>query len=140
MLTDTWFAEIESTVFTTVQYHLKVKNGAPYPKLNCTTKSQTDQLSVFPTLYLHELPALEIGQDLVNRTVNAVRCTIEAQVFSNKSENEVRLILAQVTLVMKSLGFNVTAFPDPTTTKQVSSGVARFSRVIGNGDSIVTGE
>lgn len=136
MITNIWFSEIESTVFTTVQYELRTKMDAPFPNLTCTTASQNEQLSVFPTLYLHELPAAEIGQDLSNKGVNAIRCTIEIQVFSNKSEKEVRQILSAAILVMKDLMFNITAFPDPSTIGDISSGVARFSRVIGNGDDI----
>lgn len=139
-ISDTWFAELESTIFTTVQYELKIKDGAPFPKLKCTTVSQSDKPSEFPTLYLHELPEAELGQDLENRTVNAVRCTIETQVFSNKSETEVRKILSAVILVMKGLRFNVTMFPDPDTRNGIAVGIARFSRVIGSGDGIVTGK
>ena len=138
-VSETWFAEIESTVFTDVQYDLKTKPNAPFPNLNCTTVNVDDTLSKFPTMYLHELPSVEVGMDLTNRTVNAIRCTIEIQVFSNKSEQEVRKILAHATLVMKGLRFNVAAFPDPLTGNKIASGVARYTRIIGNGDKIVTG-
>ena len=139
-VSETWYAELESTIFTTVQYELKTKNKAPYPNLNCTTISQTTSPAKFPTLYLHELPAVEIGNDLVNQSVNAVRYYIEIQVFSNQSENEVRKILAAATLVMKKLMFSVTAFPDPSTAGDVKSGVARYSRVIANGDDLALGK
>lgn len=133
---ETWFSQIESSIFTDVQYALKTKQGAPFPELNCTTISQDMNLSVFPTLYLHELPALEVGQDLVNVTVNAVRCTIEIQVFSNKSEQEVRKILTAAIVEMKKHRFNVSSFPDPSTSGGVRTGFARFTRIYGNGDEI----
>lgn len=134
MVSPTWFAELESQIFTTLQYELKTKTDAPFPTLNCTTVSQLEAPSKFPTMYVHELPAAETGQDLTNETVNALYATFEVQVYSNKSENEVKKILAAVTLEMKKLRFNVQAFPDPSTVDKISSGVARYGRIIASGD------
>jgi hypothetical protein len=137
-MSDTWFAETESTIFTILQYLLTEKTDAPYPTLNCTTSNQNDSVSgvgKFPTLYVHELPPVEMGNDLVNESVNAIRATFELQIFSNKSEQECRKIMNACILEMKKLRFTISMFPDP----QVSSGVyyciARFTRVIGSGDT-----
>lgn len=138
MASEDWFAGIESTVFTVVEHKLKYKEQAPFPKLFCTTKNENwteSGTANFPSLYLHELAPIERGQDLEGKTVNAVLCTIEIQVYSNKSEQEVRKIMTKAILAMKSLGFEVTMFPDPTTNNKVSSAVARFRRMIGGGDT-----
>lgn len=129
-----WFAEIESTVYTIVQYHLKTKKDAPFPNLTCTTASTTEMPSKFPTLYLHELNPLEQGQDLENNEINAVMHSVEIKVFSNKNETEVRNIMASAIAEMKKLRYSVTLFPDPTTTNKISSAVARFRRTIAKGD------
>ena len=131
-----WYADIESTVFTLVQYNLKTRKDAPYPNLNCTTASSTDTPAKFPTMYLHELTPLENGQDLENNEVNSILHSIEIKVFSNKSESEVRAIMACAIAEMKKLRYSVTLFPDPTTDNQISSAVARFRRTIAKGDTL----
>lgn len=131
-----WYAQIESTVFTIVQYNLKTKKDALYPDLTCTTASTSEIPSKFPTLYLHELSPLEMGQDLENTDINSILHSVEIKVFSNKSEVEVRNIMASAISEMKKLRYSVTLFPDPTTTNKVSSAVARFRRSIAQGDIV----
>ena len=118
MISETWYAEIESTIFTLLQYVLVEKEGAPYPTLNCTTSSQNESLENvddFPALYVHLLPPLEMGNDLHNEVVTALRATIELQVFSDQSENECRKIMDACIREMKKLHFNIPMFPDPQT-------------------------
>lgn len=130
-----WFSKIESTVFTTISYMLTERTGAPFPKLKCTTVSQ-NEITTFPTLYIHELQPIEAGMDLTNETVNAVLSTMEIQVWSNVSELDCRNILSAAIIEMKRLGYNVTMFPNVTTDSKIRWGVARFRRMIGNGDAI----
>lgn len=134
---DNWFAELESKLFTRIKYELCLKEGAPYPKLNCTTVSNSNTPVKFPTLYFHELQPVEEGQDLENTTINAVRETIEIQVFSNKTEKECKDIMANAISVMKSMSFDVTMFPDTQTRgDRVSFAIGRFKRLIAQGDII----
>lgn len=137
MISETWYSEIESTVFTVLQYYLAEKEEAPYPTLNCTTSSQNESLEYvddFPALYVHLLPAVEIGNTLLNEEVAAVRATFELQVFSDESESECREIMNACILEMKKLHFNISMFPDPQTQDKKYFAIARFTRVIGNGD------
>lgn len=132
---DNWFAEIESKVFTQVTYMLSEREDAPYPELKCTTASQNTVVN-FPTLYLHELQAVEAGNDLHNTSVNAVVSTIEIQVWSNESGKKCKDILTSAIVEMKRLKYNVTMFPDIITDKSIAWGVARFKRMVGSGDTI----
>lgn len=137
-MNDTWYSEIESNILTHIQYMLTEKMDAPFPELNCTTSSQNENIegiALFPTLYIHLLPPVEMGNDLENVSVNAVRATFDFQVYSNKSEDECMKILTQCISEMKKLHFNVPLFPDPQTNDKKYFAIARFSRVIGNGDS-----
>lgn len=139
MATDIWYSEIESTIFTHLQYVLIEADNAPFPELNCTTSSKSESLenvSDFPNLYVHLLPLSEMGNDLTNETVNAVRATFELQLYSDKSENECREIMTACIQEMKKLHFNVSMFPDPQTAAEKKYfAIARFTRVIGAGDS-----
>ena len=131
---DNWFAQIESTVLTYLQYMLCEKTGALYPNLNCTTKSQSTKPSDFPTLYLHSLTPIERDQDLENDAINSVLSTLEIQVFSNQSETEAKKIMTDVVLLMKSLRWSITMLPDPQTNDKISYCIARFRKLVTESD------
>ena len=132
---DNWFSETENTVLTRLDYMLAQRTDAPYPSLVVTSANQ-NQVTAFPTLYIHELEPVETGQDLVNQSINAVISTFEAQVWTNETEIECRKILADVISEMKGMRFNVTAFPNVQTDNKIAWGVARFRRMIGSGDTL----
>ena len=137
MVSETWFSTIESTILTTLKYNLTQKLLAPYPNLKCTTSSQVesmDNVKDFPTLYVHMLPPLEVGQDLTNETVNAINCTFEVEAFSDKSETECSNIIISAIKIMKSLKFNINMFPDPQSADKRYFALMRCNRVIGNAD------
>ncbi len=129
-MADAWFSKVESKVFTQIQYMLKKK----YPKLNCSTTSQTMTPAKFPTLYLHETQ-MEIGQDLTNEEVNAVSSTIYIRVWTNTTETECKAILADATLELKRFRYNVQNLPTTTITDKIAFGEIMANRVIGAGDS-----
>lgn len=138
MISETWYSEIESTIFTLLQYVLVEKEGAPYPLLNCTTSSQNESLENvddFPALYVHLLPPVEMGNDLCNEDITALRATVELQIFSDQSENECRKIMDACIREMKKLHFTIPMFPDPQTADKKYFAIARFSRVIAGGDA-----
>lgn len=138
MISDNWYSEIESTIFTLLQYVLVEQASAQFPSLNCTTSSQNESLENiddFPALYVHLLPLLEVGNDLYNMDVTAVRATVELQVYSNVSETECMKIMNVCISEMKKLRFNVSMFPDPQTTNKKYFALARFTRVIAGGDA-----
>lgn len=136
MISDTWFSEIESSIVTTLEYNLVLKDSAPFPNLNCTTSSQNESLegvNDFPALYVHMLAAPEVGNTLDNTEISAIRATFELQVYSNKSEGECRKILNACILEMKKLHFNTT-IPDPQSAGGKYFALARFTRIIAGGD------
>ena len=137
MISDVWFSKIESVILTILKQELKLDELAPYPELILTNSSQNESLENvrnFPTLYVHLLPLVEMGQDLTNETVNAVRATVELQLYTDDSEQRCRDMIARALLVMKSLHFNIPSFPDPQTSDKKYFAIARCSRVIGGGD------
>lgn len=132
---DDWYSKIEEYVFTQMDYMLTTRTDAPYPNLTCTTANQ-NSMTVFPTLYLHELTPVETGNDLKNESINAVIETIEIQVWTNETEEDCRKILTAAIGEMKRMRFDVTGFPDVHTDNKIALGVARFRRIIGSGDTI----
>lgn len=133
---DNWVAEIESDVFTYMQALLVEKSDAPFPQLTCTTSNQNesiDGVSDFPTLYIHLLSPIEIGNDLENEDVSGVRATFELQIYSLKPD-ELNKILSACVRIMKHLRFNVNMFPDPQVANKKYFAIARFSRVMSKGE------
>lgn len=138
VISDVWFSQIESTIYTLLQYDLVERTYAPFPELNCTTSSENESLegiSDFPALYVHMLPPQEVGNTLDNGEITAIRATFELQVFSNKSESECRKIMNACIMEMKKLHFNVSMFPDPQTSSKKYFAIARFTRIIAGGDA-----
>lgn len=133
-MASTWYSQIESSIFTYLQYMMKNRQNAPYPRLNCTTKSQSTKPSEFPTLYIHNLNPVEMAQDLENDEVNALLATIEIQVFSNVSEKEANDIMTTAISLMKENRWNVTMFPDPQTSDKISYAIARFRKLVTESD------
>ena len=131
-MNETWFAEIEDKVFTFVQYEMKKK----HPELNCTTVVANDTPSTFPTLYIHELSPAEMGNDLDNTTINAVLSTMEIQVWTNTKETDCKKIISDAIAVMKQLRYSVSMFQNVTTLSNTQMGIARFRRVVGQGDKL----
>ena len=130
-----WFANIEESVLTQLDYMLAQRTDAPYPNLVVTSANQ-NQVTAFPTLYIHELSPVEAGNDLNNQTINAVLETIEIQIWTNETEAECRQLMSSAILEMKRMRFNCTAFPNIQTDNKIAFGIARFRRMIGSGDTL----
>lgn len=137
MASNDWFASIEARVFNTVSYRLKRALNLSDKDIKCTTNGQSNSTAVFPTFYLHELSPIETGQDLENKTINAVTETIETIVYT-KNRQQCKKIINEVVVQMKALGFDVTMMPIITTDDNVYDGVARFRRIVGSGDVDLT--
>lgn len=133
---DSWVFEIESDVSTYIQYQLIEKVDAPFPSLTITTSNQNESVegvSDFPTLYVHLLPPVEMGNTLFNDDVAGVRATFELQAYS-LDQTELKQILDACIRIMKHLQFNVPLFPDPQTVDKKHFAIARFSRVMSQGE------
>lgn len=129
-----WFMGLENKFYTRIKYQLKDRKNAPYPKLNCTTVNQVSTPSKFPTLYLHELKPVELGNDLYGRQIAALLYTLEIQVYSDVSETDAKEIMARAIVEMKQMGFEVREFPDVGTSNKISTAIARFRRTIAYAD------
>ena len=158
MVSDSWYMEIESNIFTLLQYILVKKDDAPFPELNCTTSSQnesvetlkpskTSTIRVQPTRNYREwVHSVKFTLDekenksiqpktLYNKEITAVRATFELQVYSDKSEAECRKIMTRCIQEMKEMRFNVSMFPDPQTVNKKYFAISRFTRIVASGDA-----
>lgn len=130
-----WYTEIEETVFSYVVYKLNKKgiNVFCTTEISKTSVDSNGNPTMFPTIYLHELQQVEVGQDLTNKSVNAVLSTIEVQVFT-KSKDDNKKYSGEVAEIMKALNYNATGLPIVANTGEYYLGAARYRRVIGSAD------
>ena len=130
-ISETWYTQIESVVFSQLQYMIKQS----YPDLVCKTTSETITPATFPTLYLHETQT-ETGQDITNDSVNAVNSTIYVRVWTNTTETECKQILAAATSELKRFRYNVRSLPTTTITDKIAYGEIMANRIVGAGDKL----
>lgn len=133
-----WTDDLESRIFTIVQTRCSNVLDKKYlsPTAYWTTDDKVLTKPQFPTVYLHLLPMVEQGQDLDNRDINAVLATVRVQISSNTNKQDVRKIASAVTDALKSLRFNIPAFPEITSSNNVYTCNIESRRIIGNADKL----
>lgn len=135
---DDWYADIESAVFSYNEYFLTKTPGAEFPGLFCTTNDKNTNFASFPCLMVKEISQEEIGNDLDNSTVNAVRSTFECRAYA-LSDDECRRITVAQSKLMKALRFNAVMLPEHSQEGETHVSIARYRRVIGAGDKDIAG-
>lgn len=130
-----WAFNLESQFFSVIKKRATDILKGKYPSINfVTTDSPQKSATEFPTVYIHELPGVEAGQDLEAKTINAVLYSMQAEVTTNESQASAREVMQEVAKQFKTLGFTVTAMPEIQNLAEVYRMVARFQRMIGSGD------
>lgn len=132
---DLWYTQLESKVFSQIEYMLKNREDAPFPNLTCTSVNENPNEADFPCLFLHELDPVERGNDLDNATVNAVMHTIEVQVWTNEGQTSCKNIINSAVLELKRLRYNIIMLPAVKTSSGISWGVCRARRIVGANDT-----
>ena len=127
-----WFSKIFNLVYTKVKNQMIANLNC---NLNFTSGGVNDTPSKFPTVYIAELPGVEIGRDIDNQDINAIEENIRIFVYSNKGQTECKKIMMEAVLQMKALRFNITAMPLFSQNGNIVNGVATFNRVVGRGDT-----
>lgn len=127
-----WFSKIFNLVYTKVKKQMIANLNC---NLNFTSGGVNDTPSKFPTVYIAELPGVEIGRDINNQDINAIEENIRIFVYSNKGQTECKKIMMEAVLQMKALRFNITAMPLFSQNGNIVNGVATFNRVVGRGDT-----
>ena len=104
--------------------------------MNITNKSKSVGTPQFPTIYIHELPGTEVGQDLEGTSINGVMITFQVDVTTNEDEAEIRKIMGVVADEFKKMHFQTVSLLDIDDSGDVIRGIARFRRIKGNAESL----
>lgn len=129
-----WISDIETKVFSKIK-----ENGQElkknFPNIFFTTENESDTPAKFPTVYLEELSGTERGRDLEGNRVNAYMATFQINISHNDKKSHVRRVMNNCMDTMKKLRFEIVGTPIYSRSEGVWTGVARFRRTIGSGDT-----
>lgn len=125
---------LESQVITRIKTQFSQKMKDRYPNLKFTNSDRADTVPKFPTVYIHEMPGMETGEDLQGDTINAVWSSFQIEVTTNTKMNDAKEVMNEVVRIMKTMRFQVIATPEFQNTDSTYRRVARFRRMIADGD------
>ena len=125
-------------VFTKIKQNFSqtIKDTYSMTDKNFSTVGSSDTPAVFPFVYVNALPASEQGRDLQGTSVNGALFGFQIDVYSNKTQNEARKVMTEVTRIMKTMGFEINSMPSFESTSDVHRMTARFRRIIGANDKL----
>lgn len=126
--------QLESIVLTQLKIRVPRLTNNAYPNMSFTTELD-DKTPSFPNVYVHELEPTEIGNDLENTHINALRDTFQIEVSSNTSKADAQKVAIACVNAMKSLRYSLVTGPTSTKVNNLHRYVIRMRRVIANGDS-----
>jgi len=128
MIDNTWAYDLGAQVYSLIKANLESRLASLYPDLNITNKSRSTGTPQFPTIYIHELPGAEIGQDLEANTINGVMISFQAEVTTNEDEAEVRKIMGIVADEFKKMHFKAFSLLEIDDSSEIIRGISRFKR------------
>ena len=133
-----WYMMIPLMVFTKLKQNFSqtIKETYKMTDKNFSTVGSSDTPAVFPFVYFNALPATEQGRDLQGTSVNGALFGFQIDVYSNKTQNEARKVMSEVTKAMKTMGFEINSMPGFEDTKDVHRMTARFRRMFGADDTL----
>lgn len=131
-----WYENIFPSIMTRLKVESKKALGSTFTDLEVTDEIVTPTNPSFPTILALELPNTEQGNDLVNVDIVALMYGIQIEVTDNKKQANTKQVMNEVIKIMKSMGFSVLSMPEITYANNVYRSVARFRRIIANGDNL----
>lgn len=130
-----WVFALENRIYTIVKKRCYTTLKAKFPDIEFTQTNRSKQTPHFPTVYIHALPGAEAGQDLSGDGINAVLYTMQIDVTSNTTQNDVNAVVSELVKQFKTLRFSINQFPDISTTTDTFRSVVRVQRLIGADDN-----
>ena len=134
---NSWVFDIQDKIYSRLNALCLAKLSGSYPNINVTMDDHSPTKPKFPNVYLHFLPAIEVGEDLDGKDVNAIYLTAQVDVTVTSAQGiSVANKVSQVVVdCMKEMRFSAT-LPEFVNTDSEYRTVARFARTIGNADKL----
>lgn len=136
-MSNAWVRDIQTTVYSRVKALCLAKLKTKYPDINVTMNGINNTTAKYPSVFLDFLQSTERGKDLVGQDINAVTLTLDIEVTATSSQgmsvaDEVSNLVLDT---MKEMRFNAT-LPFYQNTDGNYRTVARYSRIVGNGEQL----
>lgn len=129
MAENTWAYDLGAQIYSVIRVNVQQRLSSLYNNLNITNKSKSVGTPQFPTIYIHELPGAEVGQDLECISINGVLVSFQVDVTTNTDEAEIRKIMGVVADEFKKMHFQTVSLLDIDDSGEVIRGIARFRRI-----------
>ena len=142
MADNTWAYEIEARIIGLLNSYavqrIKKIDGFEETNFSNAVTNNESRLSgtIFPTIYVKELPAVEKERDLEGNTINAVLSTFQIDCIINTSQSQAKKMAQIVSEIMKELQFEITAMPSFNSKEKVYRSTARYRRTITKKDRL----
>lgn len=126
--------DVNQKVFSRLKNKYPTTLKTKYPNTHFTTSDRVSDNPKFPTIYVHEMSSSELARDLDGTRINAIQSSFQIDVFDNESISNATEVMNYVVSTMKTMRYEVTSMPEFSNTQDVYRKVARFRRVIADGD------
>lgn len=131
-----WAVDLDSIIFTRIKNGLTSAFGKKYTDMYITNSDRTLTTAKFPTIYIHPMSNVELGNTLDGNSINGVMYTIQCEVTVTESQSQAKTIMAEILNIVKAMYFEVIAMPEVTSTDDTYRAVARFRRAVGASDTL----
>lgn len=135
-----WVRERENDIFTLVKTRASKTLISKYPDLYFTQDDEQIVETKLPTIYIHNLPATEIGQTIDGQNINAMLFSFEILVTVSKKQGQAAAadVIWEIIRQFKKLRFSLIMSPEFISSSNASMQqiVARVRRPIGANDNI----
>ena len=142
MADNTWAYEIETRILGLLNSYAvpRIKKIKDFQKTNFSNAVANNESrlsgTIFPTIYVKELPAVEKERDLEGNTINSVLSTFQIDCIINTSQSQAKKMAQIVSEIMKELQFEITAMPSFNSKEKVYRSTARYRRTITKKDRL----
>lgn len=127
-------SQMESIVTTQLKVRVPKLTSNKFPNMSFTNEV-SDQVPSFPNVYVQELEPTELGMDLENTSIHAIRDTIQIIVSTNTNKADARTVANACASALKCLRYTVFMMPIYQKDNNVHKFVLRARRVIGSADT-----
>lgn len=125
--------QLESIITTQLKVRVPKLTDNKYPNMSFTNEI-SDKTPSFPNVYVMELQPSEVGNDLSNNQIHALRDTIQIEVSTNVSKSEAKIVRNACISAMKAMRFSLVV---DTYAKidNLHRYVIRMRRIVASGDT-----
>ena len=126
--------QIENIITTQLRVRVPKILDNQFPNMTFTNE-MNDKVAAFPNVYVHELEPTELANDLENKSIHAIRSTIQIIVSANTTKTDARKVSNACITAFKHLRYSATMLPIYQKDNNIHRFIFRVRRTIASGDT-----